>query len=96
MLPNTHTHTHKQEMLLCVNKVYFDYKTCFMQTHTHTQQWDEPRFFSKTILSQFCKLQNSSIVTYLYPCKTLGPCNTFWINIESIILNSEKVPYIHI
>lgn len=36
MLPNTHTHTHKQEMLLCVNKVYFDYKTCFMQTHTHT------------------------------------------------------------
>lgn len=23
-------------MLLCVNKVYFDYKTCFMQTHTHT------------------------------------------------------------
>jgi len=67
-----------------------------MRTRTHAQQWDEPNLFSRTILSQFCKLQDSSTVTCLYPSKTVEPCNTLWINMESILLISGKVPYIHI
>lgn len=63
---------------------------------THIQQWDEPNLFSKTILSPFLMLKDSSTVTCLYPCKKLKPCNTLWINMESVFLNPGKVPHIHI
>lgn len=45
-----------------------------MQTHTHTLSSGMNHISSlKQSFHSFCKLQNSSIVTYLYPCKTLGP-----------------------
>lgn len=72
------------------------YADTHMHTRTHTQQWDEPNLSSETILSQFCKLQDSSTVPCLYPCKTVEPCHTLWINMESIFQNAGKVQYIHI
>lgn len=45
-----------------------------MQTHTHTLSSGMNHIASlKQSFHSFCKLQNSSVVTYLYPCKTLGP-----------------------
>lgn len=65
-------------------------------THTHTQQWDEPHCFSKTILSQFLQATELLSGDLFISLQNTGACNTVWINIESIILNSEKVPCIHI
>lgn len=68
----THTHTNRK---CCYVLIKFNLTTKHaLCRHTHTLSSGMNHIASlKQSFHSFCKLQNSSVVTYLYPCKTLGP-----------------------